>query len=269
MQTSAIIDHIVNWLGNYAKQANAQGFIIGISGGIDSALTSTLCAKTGLKTIAVSMPIHQKPDQLTRANMHMDWLKLNFSNVETLEVDLSPTFDTMRKSFPQNTGLHHLSMANTRSRLRMVTLYAIGQSNGCLVAGTGNKIEDFGVGFFTKYGDGGVDLSPIADLTKTQVYHLCKHLHVIQSIQEAKPTDGLWDIERTDEEQLGATYPELEWAMHYLEKNPDFTFDHAGTDLSIRQLETLDIYLKFHKANKHKMVAIPVCTIPQNLLIAK
>ena len=263
MHTKKILDYIVNWLTNYAQQAKANGFIVGISGGIDSALTSTLCAKTNLKTIVVSMPIHQKPDQLERANHHMQWLKANFSNVGVMEIELSTAFESLRKSFPEQTQLHHLSMANTRSRLRMLTLYAIGQTNGCLVAGTGNKIEDYGVGFFTKYGDGGVDLSPIADLTKTQVYHLSKALHIIDSIQQAKPTDGLWDIERTDEEQLGATYPELEWAMHYLEKNPDFKFDHAESNLTIRQLETLDIYLKFNKANKHKMIAVPVCIIPK------
>ncbi len=263
MKTEKVVEHITNWLCTYAENANAKGFIVGVSGGVDSAVTSTLCAKTGLTTILVSMPIHQKADQLTRAHHHMNWLKANFTNVISHEIDLSNSFEELRKSFPGDVGLHHLSMANTRSRMRMVTLYAIGQANDCLVAGTGNKIEDFGVGFFTKYGDGGVDLSPIAALNKTQVYALAKHFHVIESIQQAKPTDGLWDTDRTDEEQLGASYPELEWAMEYISIHADFTFLNAEKTLSVRQLEVLDIYLKFHRANKHKMESIPVCEVPK------
>jgi NAD+ synthase len=260
MQANKVIEHISNWLQVYCENSRMSGFIIGISGGIDSAVTSTLCAKTGKKIIALSMPLHQKEDQLTRANEHMNWLKMNFSNVEILEIDLTAPFETFNQLLPQNTQLHFLSMANTRARLRMTTLYAIGQSNNLLVAGTGNKIEDFGVGFFTKYGDGGVDLSPIADLTKSHIFELAKELNIVHSIQIAKPTDGLWETDRTDEEQLGASYPELEWAMNYLNSSIE------KLEISLRQEEVLKIYKKFNSANKHKMVPIPVCLIPKELI---
>ena len=160
---------------------------------------------------------------------------------------------------PNEAQAHGLSKANTRARLRMTTLYAVGQSNGLLVAGTGNKVEDFGVGFYTKYGDGGVDLSPIADLTKSDVFAIAKELGVVASIQNAQPTDGLWDDERTDEGQIGATYPELEWAMAFND-NPNVTEE----DLSDRQREVLRIYRSFNRANKHKMLPIPVCMIPED-----
>jgi len=260
MKSESVIKYIVKWLEQYCNQAKMDGFIIGISGGIDSAITSTLCAKTNKKVIAVSMPIHQKSDQLSRANEQLNWLKTNFSNVEILEVDLSNSFETLKQCLPVNAQNHFLSLANTRARLRMSTLYAIGQTNNLLVAGTGNKVEDFGVGFFTKYGDGGVDISPIADLTKTQVFELAKALNVINSIQVAKPTDGLWETDRTDEEQLGATYPELEWAMEYLN-----TGNSASVELNERQNEIIAIYQKFNRANKHKMEPIPVCHIPKEL----
>lgn len=267
MNSTSVIDHIVAWLKSYAQKANAKGFIIGISGGIDSAVTSALCAKTGLHVLAVSMPIHQKKDQLVRAHDHLNWLKVNFPQVQTLEQDLTVSFDSLKGIFPPETCNHHLSMANTRSRLRMLTLYALGQTHGLLVAGTGNKIEDFGVGFYTKYGDGGVDLSPIADLTKSQVFQLGKDLKIIESIQLAKPTDGLWEEERTDEDQLGATYPELEWAMEYVSKYSIKGHDiDAINTISTREKEVLKIYLRFNTANKHKMDPIPVCLIPHQLL---
>ncbi|MFI5202865.1 MAG: NAD(+) synthase [Flavobacteriales bacterium] len=272
MKTDKVVTHITHWLKEYAHQAGAKGFIIGISGGIDSAVTSTLCALTGLKTVCVSMPIHQKTDQLQRANEHIEWLKKKFNNISSLETDLTRSFEIYKSSLPATTTAHLLSMANTRARLRMVTLYALGQSEGLLVAGTGNKIEDFGVGFFTKYGDGGVDISPIADLTKTQIYELAKHLEIIDSIQKANPTDGLFDIERTDEAQLGATYPELEWAMRFVNeelkmKSEKLVLSEMKQDgLSQRQKEVLAIYIKFHNQNKHKMVAVPVCDIPRELL---
>ncbi len=256
MQTKQVITHITNWLLDYAKTANVNGFIIGISGGIDSAVTSTLCAKTGLKIMCLEMGIHQNPNEVNRGLEHIDWLEQHFKNVNHLRINLTNTFETLKKALPKNAQEHGLSMANTRARLRMTTLYAVGQANGLLVAGTGNKVEDFGVGFYTKYGDGGVDLSPIADLTKTQVFEIAKELGIVQSIQQAKPTDGLWDDERTDEGQIGATYPELEWAM-------DFTGNEAT--LTERQKEVLDIYFKFNKANKHKMIPIPVCKIPVEL----
>jgi NAD+ synthase len=186
----------------------------------------------------------------------MDWLQANYSNVERMEVDLTTAFECLRNSFPKDAAAYELSMANTRSRLRMTTLYAIGQTHRCLVAGTGNKIEDFGVGFYTKYGDGGVDLSPIADLTKTEVWDVSKYLGISEEITNAKPTDGLWGEDRTDEDQLGATYPELEWAM-------EFTGDESS--LTARQCEVLGIYRRFNRVNRHKMEPIPVCKIPKEL----
>lgn len=247
---------ISDWLAAYCNQARQDGYVIGISGGVDSALTSTLCARTGLQTILVSMPIHQQPDQLKRAQQHIAWLTENFSNVTSIEVDLTESFETFRSSLPTLVSNHQLSMANTRARLRMTTLYAIGQANGCLVAGTGNKIEDFGVGFYTKYGDGGVDVSPIADLTKSEVWALAKRLGVSEEITNAKPTDGLWGSDRTDEDQLGASYPELEWAME---------FNGNEANLSERQREVLTIYRRFNAVNQHKMQPIPVCIIPDEI----
>jgi len=249
-------DYISDWLAAYCKNAKQEGYVIGISGGVDSALCSILCAKTGLKTLLVSMPIHQQPDQLKRAHQHIAWLTATFTNVSSLEVDLTDSFESFRSTLPAQVSNHELSMANTRSRLRMTTMYAIGQANACLVAGTGNKVEDFGVGFYTKYGDGGVDVSPIADLTKSEVWALAKHLDVSEEITNAKPTDGLWGSDRTDEDQLGASYPELEWAMEYKGNE---------TDLSERQREVLAIYRRFNAANQHKMQPIPVCIIPEAL----
>ena len=254
MDYPKVIDHITNWLKNYAVKANCNGFVVGISGGIDSAVTSTLCARTGLDLICLEMGIHQNDDEVSRGMEHIAWLELNFDRVSSQRINLTSTFEELRDQLTEKTRLHDLSMANTRARIRMTTLYAVAQANGCLVAGTGNKVEDFGVGFFTKYGDGGVDLSPIADLYKTEVYGIAKELGIVQSIQTAKPTDGLWKDERTDEGQLGATYPELEWAMQY---------KGDGSGLSDRQKEVLRIYDSFHMANKHKMVPIPVCEIPK------
>ncbi len=256
MQTNKVIDHIVEWLKNYATNAGVNGFIVGISGGIDSAVTSTLCAKTGLKTVCVEMGIHQNPNEVNRGLEHISWLEEQFNNVSHFRVNLTDTFETIKNALPQGVESHGLSMANTRARLRMTTLYAIGQANGLLVAGTGNKVEDFGVGFYTKYGDGGVDLSPIADLYKSEVYAIAAAMNVVDSIQKAAPTDGLWKDERTDEGQLGATYPELEWAM-------EFTGDESN--LTERQKEVLKIYHAFHNANKHKMIPIPICEIPEGL----
>lgn len=256
MNHAGVIDHIVSWLKDYCLKAGAKGFVVGISGGIDSAVTSTLCAKTGLKVICLEMGIHQNPDEVNRGLNHIAWLADQFPEVSQQQINLTETFESMRKVLDHETNDHGLAMANTRARLRMTTLYAVAQANGCLVAGTGNKVEDFGVGFFTKYGDGGVDLSPIADLMKTEVFALAKELGVIESIQTAEPTDGLWKDERTDEGQLGASYPELEWAME---------FDGDLTNLSEREKEVLKIYDSFHRANKHKMIPIPVCKIPDEL----
>lgn len=256
MKTKETASYITNWLNEYCDKAGLSGFVVGISGGIDSALTSTLCARTGKKVIMLSMPIRQTKSEHTRAMHHIKDLESKFDNVESMEIDLTASFTQIEKDMPEDVAADNLSMANARARLRMLTLYAIGQANGLLVAGTGNKIEDFGIGFFTKYGDGGVDLSPIADLTKTQVFEVAKEIGVINEIIIAPPTDGLWEDERSDEDQIGASYPELEWAM-------DFEGDESS--LSDRQREVLSIYRNYNRANRHKMVPIPVCTIPDEL----
>lgn len=256
MNKGKVVEHIVKWLTNYCETAGTKGFIVGISGGVDSALTSTLCALTGKQTILVSMPIWQGESELMRANNHMSNLKKRFKNVSLHTIDLTPSFTQIESDLPSDVAIDHLAMANTRSRLRMLTLYAIGQTNGCLVAGTGNKVEDFGVGFFTKYGDGGVDISPIADLLKTEVWSLAEEVGVIQEIIDAPPTDGLWKDGRTDEDHMGASYTELEWAMNFSENE---------TNLSEREQEVLKIYRKLNSVNQHKMHPIPVCEIPEEL----
>jgi NAD+ synthase len=248
--------HITNWLKAYQIKAHAQGFVVGVSGGIDSALTASLCALTGAKTILINMPIRQTRAELDRALEQMEVLKKAHSNVLLQEIDLTPSFNVLELALGLDPTQQHLALANTRARLRMTTLYALAQANGCLVAGTGNKVEDFGVGFYTKYGDGGVDISPIADLYKTEVFKLAKELHVVQSILDAKPTDGLWEDGRSDEDQIGATYPELEWAMQ---------FNGNQATLAERQKEVLAIYTRLNQANQHKMQPIPVCEIPQDL----
>ena len=257
MKHDKISEYIVTWLSAYANGSGLDGFIVGISGGVDSAVTSTLCALTGRKTILVSMPIRQTKAEYSRACEHIDDLRKRFSNTQSFEINLTESFEVLEKSYPDEVVANPLAMANTRARLRMTTLYALGQAHKCLVAGTGNKVEDFGVGFFTKYGDGGVDLSPIADLNKSQVKEMARFLGIVASIQEAKPTDGLWEDGRSDEDQLGASYPELEWAM-------DFSGDENS--LSDRQRTVLGIYRRFHNANKHKMEPIPVCHLPADLL---
>lgn len=256
MDYSTIKRHIANWLTNYCDQAGSKGFVIGISGGIDSAVTSTLCALTHRKVVLVNMPIRQSENEYNRAIEHIKDLQVKFPNVLAHEVQLSGVFSEFESVLPQETALNQLAMANTRARMRMTTLYAIAQSENCLVVGTGNKIEDFGIGFFTKYGDGGVDLSPIADLMKSQVYSLGKELGVVSSIQHAAPTDGLWGDNRTDEDQIGATYAELEWAME---------FNGEIEALNDRQKMVIELYHRLNRINKHKMVPIPVCIIPDEL----
>lgn len=258
MQTRAVIDHIVKWLTQYLDQSGMKGFVVGVSGGIDSAVTSTLCAKTGNPVKALNMPICQAPDQVSRSANHIRWLAERYTNVEGITVDLTPVFVSLQHAFPDAIQ-DDLSMANTRSRLRMLTLYDFSTHFRMLVAGTGNKVEDFAVGFFTKYGDGGVDLSPIADLMKSEVYALGKAMGIIDEIIQAPPTDGLWSDNRSDESQIGATYDELEWAM---------TFDAGRGDerlLKPRQREVLAIFRKFNRINRHKMLPIPVCTIPARI----
>lgn len=258
MHVEKAITYIVNWLKDYATNARMKGFVIGVSGGIDSALTSTLCAKTGFEVLCLEMPIHQAASQVNRARNHILWLQTNFENVRTVEVNLTPVFNSLLEALPsvENEEDRFMSLANTRARLRMTTLYYFAALEKLLVAGTGNKVEDFGVGFYTKYGDGGVDLSPIADLLKTEVYKLAEYLGVNQDIIVAAPTDGLWGDDRTDEDQIGASYPELEWAMSMDEQGK------TDGDFSGRQLEVFKIYKRFNRANKHKMAPIPVCKIP-------
>lgn len=259
MQKEKITEKIVNWLKDYAEKAHVNGYVIGVSGGVDSGVVSTLCAMTGLKTLLIEMPIHQKEDQVSRALDHIENLKSRFPNVEAISVNLTSTFDELYKSFNVKDGdfpNEKLALANTRARLRMLTLYYFGQLNGLLVCGTGNKVEDFGIGFYTKYGDGGVDVSPIADLYKTEVYELAKHLNLIESIQNAIPTDGLWDVDRTDEQQIGATYPELEKIQK--EWGTKTEADYSGRDL-----EVYKIFSRMNKAAQHKIQPIPVCDIPE------
>jgi NAD+ synthase len=258
MKSQLVIDHIVNWLNEYCNSSKTDGFVIGISGGIDSAVTSTLCALTGKKVIVLNLPIRQFKKEFDRSSEHINWLTTKFKNVKTATVDLTNALESLEKTFPADIQ-DFLTMANTRARLRMTTLYAFAGHHKLLVAGTGNKVEDFGIGFFTKYGDGGVDVSPIADLYKTQVYELAKQLGVVGSIQQAKPTDGLFADGRTDEDQIGATYPELEWAMEYIETNDT-------RQLTDREKEVMAIYTNRNKANKHKVDPIPVCEIPKELL---
>lgn len=261
MQTEKVIDHIVNWLKTYATNAKMDGFVIGISGGIDSAVTATLCAKTGLRTLCVEMPIHQAKNQVARGRENIENLKIKHANVSNVEVDLTSVFENFKTQVPQTTddSFLDLSLANTRARLRMTTLYYFAGLHRYLVAGTGNKVEDFGVGFYTKYGDGGVDLSPIADLMKSDVYRIGAALDIPNSIMNAAPTDGLFGDSRSDEDQLGATYDELEWAMIMKEKGK------KSTDFSDRQKIVFDIFNKLNSANQHKMKPIPICNIPENL----
>jgi NAD+ synthase len=221
----------------------AKSLVIGISGGIDSSVSSTLCAMTGIKTIVLTMPIKQKVDQHDLSLKHQKWLKDKFNNVEGYTISLDELFNSFKSSLSEFNNEH--GMANSRARLRMTTLYQVASANNGIVVGTGNKIEDFGVGFFTKYGDGGVDISPIGDCNKSDVWELGKELNILKDIIEAAPTDGLWDDGRTDEGQLGMSYKELEEAMSNENSN------------------NRDKYLKIRKANLHKMEAIPVCKIPK------
>lgn len=262
MYTEKVVDYIVSWLKDYATKAGVNGFVIGISGGIDSAVTSTLCAKTGLQVLCIEMPIHQAASHVTRAQEHIAQLKKRFDNVKDTRADLTPVFEAFKNEVAvegQQTTID-MALANTRARLRMTTLYYYAGLYKLLVAGTGNKVEDFGVGFYTKYGDGGVDLSPIADLVKSQVYELGEFLNVPTSIMKAQPSDGLFGDARSDEDQIGASYPELEWAMKMDEDGK------KANDFSGREQEVFKIYKKFNTANKHKMVSIPICEIPNKIL---
>lgn len=256
MDYEKIINDIVDWIKNYANNSNINSLIVGVSGGIDSAVVSTLCAMTGIKTIVVGMPICQAVKQESLSDRQISLLANKYKNVEKIKISLDDTYnvfvDTLIKNNKNLENKH--AQANSKSRLRMVTLYHIATVNKGMVVGTGNKVEDFGVGFYTKYGDGGVDISPIADLYKSQVYEIAKVLGIMQDIIDAPPTDGLWEDGRNDEEQLGATYKDLEWVMKEgLSKNIE--------DLSEEEKEKINIYNQFHNANKHKMVDIPIFKI--------
>ena len=245
MEVSKKIVFIKDWIVNYVNSMpkKADSLVIGISGGIDSSVSSTLCAMTGIKTIVLTMPINQKVDQHDLSLKHQKWLKDKFNNVEGYTISLDELFNSFKSSLSEFDNEH--GMANSRARLRMTTLYQVASANNGIVVGTGNKIEDFGVGFYTKYGDGGVDISPIGDCNKSDVWELGKELNILKDIIEAAPTDGLWDDGRTDEGQLGMSYKELEEAMRNENSN------------------NRDKYLKIRKANLHKMEAIPVCKIPK------
>lgn len=262
MQTEKVIDHIVNWLKEYAVDANMNGFVVGVSGGLDSAVVSALCAKTGMPTLCVEIPIHQASNQVSRGQNHVIELKKRFANVTDIKVDLTQVYEQFRGSLPfmELTDQVELSLANTRARLRMTSLYYFAGLHGFLVTGTGNKVEDFGVGFFTKYGDGGVDLSPIADLMKSEVREVARALSISNEILNAAPTDGLFGDSRSDEDQIGANYDELEWAMK-MDALGKTTEDFSG-----REKVIFKIYKSRNRANKHKMLPIPICEIPAHLL---
>lgn len=261
MNCPKVVHQIVTWLND---KAAGKGFVVGVSGGVDSAVVSTLCAMTGLPTVCISLPINKTPDQLTRAEEHMYWLNSKHPNVKYSTTPLTNTFNSLKNELPAE-AKSDLALVNAQSRLRMVALYSLANSQGYLVAGTGNKIEDFGVGFFTKHGDGAVDLSPIGELLKTEVFEIARYLGVPESIQRAKPTDGLWDDSRSDEDAIGATYPELEWAMELcntlnLDTLAEFQkIEKLLPNFGIREKEVLKIYLTRHENSQHKMSTPPIC----------
>jgi NAD+ synthase len=246
MNVSDRISHITNWISNYAKSNSNKTFelVVGISGGIDSAVTSTLCAMTGIRTHVVSMPIKQNPSQHDLSLIHINWLKKKYNNIHTYIIDLDEVFKIFQKTM--NEFDSELAFSNSRARLRMITLYQIAQNYKALVVGTGNKVEDFGIGFFTKYGDGGVDISPIADCSKSQVWEIGKELGVNNEIIKAQPTDGLWDDSRNDEDQIGLSYEQIEDAMEN-DKSPFY-----------------EKFKKIRTSNLHKMKPIPICILPKN-----
>ena len=235
---SEVKKRIVDWLRDYTSRAGITSLVIGVSGGIDSAVSSTLAAETGLPTYALGMPLLQKEEQESLSDAHLNWLGDNYLTVKTEKFDLSNLFEVFRYTM-RGYGKDELALANSRSRLRMVTLYQVAQSVGGIVVGTGNKVEDYGIGFYTKYGDGGVDIAPIADLYKTEVWELGRHLGVDERIVDALPTDGLWDDGRCDEDQIGASYEQLEEAMEY------------------RRGPAVDILDEYNRKNSHKMNPIP------------
>jgi len=272
-------DSAVQWIKEYAEKAGVKGFVLGVSGGVDSAVVSTLCARTGLPVLCLEMPIHQDPTHTARSTRHIEWLKSNFPATTSMQIDLTAAFDALVAAFnveplsTEPTGKEKLAEANTRSRLRMATIYYQANNRGLLVAGTGNKVEDFGVGYFTKGGDGSVDFSIIGDITKTEVWEVARYLCINDEIVTAAPTDGLWAGSPSDEDQIGASYPELEWAMEFYETNikprgegvlnssintlVSFVAKQETENVERKQ-EVMRIYLTRNRANRHKMDAIPV-----------
>jgi NAD+ synthase len=265
MNCELVKEMIVRWLDCELVKSKQNGFVVGVSGGIDSALVSTLCALTKQQVLLVSLSMSQKNDQLSRAQKHIDFLTKKFDNVKSIEQDITQTFEQFKSIFSTEIQENELVMANLISRIRMCVLYAYSGQHRYLVAGTGNKIEDFGIGFFTKYGDGGVDLSPIGDLSKTQVKELSKCLGVDDEILNAKPTDGLWNDNRSDEDQIGATYEELEWAMA-INSFMSIKENKFVLKFSERQNEVLEIYEQRHTQNLHKNIPIPMCKISKIII---
>ena len=250
MNNTRKINYISEWIKNYvdAMKKPAQSLIVGVSGGIDSALTSTLCSMTGIKTIAISMPISTNQNPSNLGSIHGEWLKEKFKNTTYINIDLTDTYKMFHSKLSDREQSSELGFANSKARLRMMTLYQVASSQIGIVVGTGNKVEDFGVGFYTKYGDGGVDISPIADLMKSEVKDLSKTLEIDSRIIAAEPTDGLWDDDRTDEKQLGLSYEELEEAMM------------NSNSMNRKKYEII------RKNNIHKMNPIPVCKLPRDNL---
>ena len=263
------IKHITKWIRNYARSAKIETLVVGISGGIDSSVVSTLCAETGLKTIVVQMPIRQNRKLDNRSSMQATWLLERYKNVTHVSMDLTPVFTAFEKKLEpicrDSTDIT-LAFANSRARLRMMTLYQIAQSYGGLVVGTGNRVEDFGVGFFTKYGDGGVDISPIGDCMKTDVWAMGQELGLLEAIINAPPTDGLWADDRNDEDQLGMSYPDLErmMSLDLLKRAKGVDSDMPGSaKLSADDRKKLKRYQELRARNQHKMTPVPVCMMPR------
>jgi NAD+ synthase len=238
---------VVDWIKQYAANNNIETLVVGVSGGIDSAVVSALCASTGLPTRVLNLPINSKQENTNLSTLQCDWLTSRYGNVSKYCVDLTEAYNKFESTMNTFNFSNDLATANSKSRMRMMCLYYVAAAHDGMVVGTGNKVEDFGVGFFTKYGDGGVDISPIADFTKTQVRSLARLLEIPEDIIKATPTDGLWEDSRSDEEQIGASYEELEWAMQA-----------SGEPQTEREKEVIKIYNTFHRKNKHKMVSIPV-----------
>ena len=261
MNCESVKNQIVDWMKCYAKKANAKGWVIGVSGGVDSGLVSTLCALTEMPVWAISMPIHQEKNQINRAAKHLTWLQEKFTNVRATTIELTSSFDELIRNIPAGL-VTELSGANTRSRLRMTTLYNIANACNFLVAGTGNKVEDYGVCFFTKFGDGGVDLAPIGDLLKGEVRELAQYLGVGNEIVNAIPNDGLWGDNRSDEVQIGVSYDKLDEIVKFCEPRGIETIDdYLNLKVNILDTKAMIIYFDRHNKGRHKLVMPPVCKV--------